>query len=153
MTVPKVQNQQSVIAPIPPRKAPNLLRQSLENGVSSQSAQSAAINRFVTPYKHDPHVMNADLPLPPVTFRRSNNFNSRRTYPSIDEAEEFLLENQENQPQQILTNNNVKPSSRQVQFLTPRRQHNHHRNEFEYCSHQRHFDEDRVRNRPEPKDR
>ena len=104
--------------------------------------------------------MNADLPLPPVTFRRSNNFNSRRTYPSIDEAEEFLLEHQENpstnhQPTQILTNNNVKPAGnlRQVQFLTPRRQHNHHQNEFEYCRHQRHFDEDRVQNRPEPRDR
>ena len=140
-------SQQSVIAPLTPRKGPNLLRQSLENGVSSS-------NRFVTPYKHDPNLMNADLPLPPVTFRnRNNNFNSRRTYPSIDEAEEFLLEHQENlvKSPQLTNNNNSKP--RQVQFLTPRRHNHHSYNEFEVCKHQRHFDEDRVRNRPEPKDR
>ena len=88
LVAPKVIEQQPYV---PPRKPSNsLLKVSFENGVAG------ANNKYVTPYKHDPTVMNADLPLPPVTFRRpvssSSNFNQRRTYPKIDEAEEFLLQ-------------------------------------------------------------
>ena len=88
--------------------------------------------------------MNADLPLPPVTFRRNppNSFNNRRTYPKIDEAEEFLLSRDDQQQQQnhlpfperiehseendnnateFLVNSKIKTNPRQVQFLTPRK--------------------------------
>ncbi len=130
--------------PVPPLRSakatPNsLLKQSFENG-------NVMMNKYVTPYKHDASVMNADLPLPPVTFRRDVNRQSnyhRRTYPKIDEAEEFLLHQEDYEQQQqipseeqrfesqalksqaALTSNNNNMVTRQVQFLTPRK-HNHH---------------------------
>jgi len=193
---------------IPPRKSreksrDSLLKVSFENGINGAGG-FLGNNKYVTPYKHDPTVMNADLPLPPVTFRRPNsssphgsNFNQRRTYPKIDEAEEFLLQrddvlsslqqkqkNTQLQPPasrntpspppqtpldskecRVSNNNSQETSTRQVQFLTPRK-HNHHQYcafkerspENKFCTHQQeHFssflDADRVVLLPEPKDR
>ena len=154
--------------PAVPRKGPagsSLLRQSLENGHQIP-------NRFVTPYKHDPQLMNADLQQQ-VIFRREpmreRNFHRGRTYPSIDEAEEFLLEPEHVNNTQVTSaivkgssasskceNKSAGNSERQVQFLTPRR-HNHHVNcafnDLELSKRSIDFHEDRVRNRPEPKDR
>lgn len=151
----------------PPRKSVNnssLLKQSLENG---------NVNKYVTPYKHDASVMNADLPPAPpilVNYRQrssASNFNARRTYPKIDEAEEFLLskaveEHTVEQPphqqrvvealelkeSQVSQNNNNMP--RQVQFLTPRKHNHYYNNDQHYCQH---LEADRVRLLPEPNDR
>ena len=62
---------------IPPRKSreksrDSLLKVSFENGINGAGG-FLGNNKYVTPYKHDPTVMNADLPLPPVTFRRPNS--------------------------------------------------------------------------------
>lgn len=145
----------------PPRKlVNNLLKQSLENG---------SVNKYVTPYKHDPSVMNADLPPAPpilVNYRRSSsNFRPARTYPKIDEAEEFLLSKgnvEDQQPvtvelpsqaalelkeSQVSNNNNM---TRQVQFLTPRKHNHYYNNTDHYCQH---LEADRVRLLPEPIDR
>ena len=63
-----VSQEHQVPPQIQPRKSSNsLLKVSFENGVGSAVVGN---NKYVTPYKHDPSVMNADLPLPPVTFRR-----------------------------------------------------------------------------------
>lgn len=150
----------------PPRKSQNsLLKQSLGNN---------GVNKYVTPYRHDPSVMNADLPLPPVTFRRPQNHINRRTYPKIDEAEEYLLQQEENRPQ-LPTASETAANRRHntIQFLTPR-QHNHHQScaynnntncssasgkkrslspQFNSCRHNLEFDEDRVKLMPKPRDR
>ena len=173
---PLTNNNSSGMAPlIPPRKGPaggsSLLRQSLENG-----GHQALPNRFVTPYKHDPADWSQQAPQ--VTFRKERNlgFNnsSRRTYPSIDEAEEFLLDPEHVNNTEVTSGTTVvqlkgsqnsnkssqncgKTECRQVQFLTPRR-HNHHShfiNDLELSKKSKSMElhEDRVRNRPEPKDR
>ena len=174
---PLTNNNSSGMAPlIPPRKGAaggsSLLRQSLENG-----GHQALPNRFVTPYKHDPADWSQQAPQ--VTFRKERNlgFNnsSRRTYPSIDEAEEFLLDPEHVNNTEVTSGTTVvqlkgsqnsnnssqncsKTECRQVQFLTPRR-HNHHAhcafNDLELSKKSKSMElhEDRVRNRPEPKDR
>jgi hypothetical protein len=142
----------------PPRKTSNnsLLKLSLE----SRNNNGSATSRFVTPYKHDPTVMNADFPQPPVSFRRQQQQRPPKQ-PAIDEAEEFLLQDQELQP-------------RQVQFLTPRtsiRNQNHHHQGCvspnhqkssaqsralvspEVCRYHEEFEEDQMKWLAEPKDR
>ena len=177
---PLTNNNSSGMVPPIPRKGPagpSLLRQSLENG--GHQAQQILPNRFVTPYKHDPADWSQQS-TSQVTFRKERNLgfnNSRRTYPSIDEAEEFLLDPEHVNNTEVTSgttvlllkgssasahNNsqNYKTSSdtRQVQFLTPRR-HNHHAhcafNDLELSKKSKSMDlhEDRVRHRPEPKDR
>ena len=174
---PLTNNNSSGMVPPIPRKGPagpSLLRQSLENG--GHQAQQILPNRFVTPYKHDPADWSQQS-TSQVTFRKERNLgfnNSRRTYPSIDEAEEFLLDPEHVNNTEVTSGTTVvqlkgsqnsnnrsqncsKTECRQVQFLTPRR-HNHHShyiNDLELSKKSKSMElhEDRVRNRPEPKDR
>ena len=84
-----------VIVLVPPpsnsrKNANSLYKQSLENG---------NVNKYVTPYKHDPTVMNADLPLPPVGYNNAvteipvppvrYQRPPMRIHPRIDELDEL----------------------------------------------------------------
>ncbi len=153
-----------------PRQSSNpnpLLRQSLtRNGT-----------RFVTPYKHDPSVMNADLPTPPPvaitsnTYPNQNSYNFGQNVNSIQRhvSSQVVPQNHiEDDEERLLTPS--RSSQRQVQFLTPRQsvvnrnlyqlsphlscrvspetcQHHHH------CHQDSEFDDDRINLIPAPKDR
>ncbi len=154
----------TMLTPVTRNQQPNsLLRQSLtRNGAA----------RFVTPYRHDPDVMNADLPISPQLSQQGADpcINSYYNYGSNSVRNKttgrFPVEADE---ETLLTP--TRSRSRQVQFLTPRQStlasqrnqnisphlssrvspelyHHHHH----HCHHETDFD-DRLTLIPEPKDR
>ena len=104
-----IENQTVPTFVMPPPRSSNknphsLYKQTLENG---------NVNKYVTPYRHDSVVMNADVPPPVPPMRYSHQRPPMRIHPKIEEVDELREEEEEF----------YKPH--QVQFLTPRVRHHH----------------------------